>query len=111
MWFVVRRKKDGKYVSGTDYNYSPPHSILCSELKPPRLFNALELRTEIEAREINLDKYEVLQISEIKVMSLGARKIDFHIIADRKRRELTDRMVSDTVSDCTNLFREVKVNE
>ena len=68
MYYAIRNKRTGKYISGTDFRYHPPHQILESAYRPPKLFTGHELLGEIEHRKINLNCYEVVAvgISEIK---------------------------------------------
>lgn len=64
--YVIRRKKDGKFVSGTDYHYYPPHSILISsaDYRTPLLLpiNKDFIETEINRRGINMKNYELILV-------------------------------------------------
>lgn len=68
MYYAIRNKQTGKYISGTDFRYRPPRQIPASEYCAPRLFADCELHAEIEYRKINLARYEVVAvaITEIK---------------------------------------------
>lgn len=39
MLYVIRRKKDGALVTGTDYRYYPHHQILKYPTKPPLIIS------------------------------------------------------------------------
>ncbi len=57
---AIRRKKDNRFVSGTDYRYHPPHQIFADETRPPLLIPQNSLETEIAVRHINLKHYETI---------------------------------------------------
>lgn len=63
-YYAIRNKRTGKYISGTDYSCKDgkPRQIMHSALRPPRLFNGVELRAEMLVRRINLKYYEVVAV-------------------------------------------------
>ena len=63
MYFAIRNKKTKKFISGTDFRYSPPHCIMTDEYSPPMIFTTLNLREELNRRKINLKRYEVVVIT------------------------------------------------
>ena len=73
MLYVIRRKKDGALVTGTDYRYYPHHQILKYPTKPPLIISDYDgelpesIQAEIKHRGINLKYYEIVPI-EIKQM-------------------------------------------
>lgn len=68
LYYAIRNKRTLQYISGTNYNYSPPHQIKASAFRSPKLFTGDELNFEIKRRAINLKYYEVVavEIKEIK---------------------------------------------
>lgn len=63
MYFAIRNKKTKKFISGTDFRYSPPRSLMANEYSPPMIFTTLNLREELKRRKINLKRYEVVLIT------------------------------------------------
>lgn len=61
-YYAIRHKESGRFVSGTDFRYNPPHQILEDEYHPPRLFWGGGVEGEIRHRHINLKRYEVVQV-------------------------------------------------
>lgn len=61
-YYAIRRKKDKKLVSGTDFNYAPPRQIMVDDYRTPKLFVELELSYEIPRRHINLKYYEIIEV-------------------------------------------------
>lgn len=76
MLYVIRRKKDGAIVTGTDYRYYPRHQILQYPTKPPLIISDYDgeiqesVQTEIKRRGINLKYYEIVPI-EIRLLAAG----------------------------------------
>jgi hypothetical protein len=67
IYFAIKRKKDGAFVSGSDFRYYPPHSIMADDYRPPLLIpcDMRNVETEIERRRINMDRYKIVRV-EIK---------------------------------------------
>ena len=76
MLYVIRRKKDGALVTGTDYRYYPHHQILKYPTKPPLIISDYDgelpesIQAELKHRGINLKYYEIVPI-EIKQIIAG----------------------------------------
>lgn len=71
-YYAIRRKKDKKLVSGSDFRYYPPHCIMADEYRPPLLIPAVKycfLTTEMLRRKINLKRYEIItvEINEVQL--------------------------------------------
>lgn len=68
MLYVIRRKKDGALVTGTDYRYYPRHQILQYPTKPPLIISDYDgelpesIQEEIKHRGINLKYYEIVPV-------------------------------------------------
>lgn len=79
MLYVIRRKKDGALVTGTDYRYYPRHQILQYPTKPPLIISDYDgelpgsIAVEIKHRGINLKYYEIVPV-EIKPAAAGLVK-------------------------------------
>lgn len=72
-YFAFRRKKDKKFVAGTDFNYSPPHSIFVDDYRPILLLTISDLHRERMRRQINLKYYDIvmLEVKELKEFMVG----------------------------------------
>lgn len=76
MLYVIRRKKDGALVTGTDYRYYPRDQILQYPTKPPLIISDYDgelpesIQAEIKHRGINLKYYEIVPV-EIKLLAAG----------------------------------------
>ena len=66
-YLALKRKKDGAFVGGHDFSYSPPRARIADEWLTPMLFVNDEriVKTEIMRRKINLKNYEFVEI-EVK---------------------------------------------
>lgn len=79
MLYVIRRKKDGALVTGTDFRHFPHSQILRYPTRPPLIISDYDgnlpesLESEIKNRCINLKYYEIVQI-EIKQLAAGVVK-------------------------------------
>ena len=62
--YAIKHKTKNKFVTGTDFNYSPPRQIL-SDYNSPLLFTGYDLLSEIGRRHINLRRYKVCTV-EVK---------------------------------------------
>ena len=61
-FYAIRNIKTGKYVSGTNYRYRPPHQISANEWRPPLLFAPRNLLTQIRLHSINMKRYEAVKV-------------------------------------------------
>ena len=79
MLYVIRRKKDGALVTGTDFRRFPRRQILRSPTCPPLIISDYDgdlpesLESEIKNRCINLKYYEIMPV-EIKQLAAGMVK-------------------------------------
>lgn len=64
-YFMVRDRKTGRLLSGTDFRYNPPHHIFASEYRPPLLLsvNPKINSSELRRRNIRLNRFELVRIS------------------------------------------------
>ncbi len=69
-YFAIKRKKDGAFVSGSDFRYYPPHCIMADDYRRPLLIpcDMRCVKTEIERRRINMSRYKtvIVEIKEVK---------------------------------------------
>lgn len=69
-YFAIKRKKDGAFVSGSDFRYFPPHCIMADDYRSPLLIpcDMRFVKTEIERRRINMSRYKtvIVEIKEVK---------------------------------------------
>ena len=69
IYYAIKNKKTGRYVSGTNFNYSDgkPRQIMHTSGRPPKLFTGLDILLEIKCRDINLKHYDVVavQVKEV----------------------------------------------
>lgn len=67
-YYAIKRKKDGKFISGTDFRYSPPRSIFADEFRPPLLITEYNIENTIIHRYINRKYYDIVpvEVKEIK---------------------------------------------
>ena len=64
-YYAIKRKKDGKFLAGSDYRYFPPHTRFANEYMPVKLFAEIDLDIELKKRRINLQRYQVVKV-EVK---------------------------------------------
>lgn len=62
--YAIKNKANGRFITGTDFNYTPPRQIM-SVYERPLLLTGYELLSEIKRRHINLSRYKVCTV-EIK---------------------------------------------
>lgn len=67
-YYIIRNKRTGKIVSGTDYRYFPRHQIYADEFRPPLLlpFDLFAAETIMTGRGIHNDKFK-LEMIEIEI--------------------------------------------
>ena len=67
-YYAIKRKKDGKFISGTDFRYCPPRSIFADEFRPPLLIAEYNIKFSLLYRKINLKYYDIVsvEVKEIK---------------------------------------------
>jgi len=74
-YYAIKRKKDGAFVSGTDFSYFPPHCRIADEWAPPLLIPKVTdsfIKTEIRRRKINLKRYEIVTV---KIEEIPSHKV------------------------------------
>ena len=68
-YYIIKNKRTGKVVSGTDYRYYPHHQRYADEYHPPLLLpmDPLVCETTMTGRGIRSDRFklEVIEIGEI----------------------------------------------
>lgn len=64
IYYTIKNKKNGRYVSGTNFNYSDgkPRQILHTANRPPLLLARCDLITQLRHRRIDLRHYEVVAV-------------------------------------------------
>lgn len=62
IWYAIKHKASGRFLYGTDFNYTNCRQRLSDDLCAPRLFSRIDLRRELLRRHINLKKYEIVPI-------------------------------------------------
>lgn len=67
-YYAIKRKKDGKFISGTDFRCYPPRSIFADEFKPPLLIAEYNISSTLLYRHINRKYYDIVsvEVREIK---------------------------------------------
>lgn len=68
--YAIKHKKYGRFITGTDFNYTPPRQLM-GVYEPPMLFTVYEIQSEIKRRHINLRRYEVCEV-EVKEVTENA---------------------------------------
>ena len=77
MWYAFKNKRNGKFIHGTDFRYSPPRQRLTAPLRPSMFFTELQLETEIRRRHISLKQYEIVDVTEL---FKGNEKDEIHTV-------------------------------
>ena len=60
--FAIKHKRTDRFVTGTNFRYSPPRQIL-SDCECPLILTGYNLLTEITRRHINLSEYIVVKVT------------------------------------------------
>jgi len=66
-YYAVRRKKDGVFVAGTDFNYMIPRSILADEYSPPLILTDFNVEFELNRRCLSKRYYEVVKVKVVEI--------------------------------------------
>lgn len=61
-FYGIRRKSDGKLITGTDFRVNRRSQIV-SSIAPPLIISALDLDREIKRRKVSKRYYEIVEIS------------------------------------------------
>ena len=65
-YYAIKRIKDGKFISGTDWRYEPPHSIFADAFRRPLLLTDLNFELEIRRRRINMKNYKLVRVMVVE---------------------------------------------
>ncbi len=72
--YAFKNRRNGKYITGTDFGYYPHHQIMSISRRPLLVcdenFDGIFIRTEIAHRMINLKTYKIVEV-EIKEVKNG----------------------------------------
>lgn len=69
-YYVFKNRRNGKYISGTDFNAYPRKQILATPYRTPKLMSTEdEVECEIKRRGINPATYKVVKVelTEVKL--------------------------------------------
>lgn len=69
-YYAFKNIRNGRYISGTDFNRYPIQQILSDKTHPPKLFYENEVAREVLHREINLNTYKVVEV-EVREVKNG----------------------------------------
>lgn len=64
-YFVFKNRRNGRYISGTDFRTSPHQQILSNKDRPPKLFLECQLKGEMLYRGISEKTYKIVMV-EVK---------------------------------------------
>lgn len=64
--FVLKNKRTGKLVTGTNFNCHP-HRQVMNPYSPPLLISNLNLEFEIKKRGISLKTYETVRVAIVEI--------------------------------------------
>lgn len=86
-YFMVRDRKTGRLLSGTDFRYNPPHHIFASEYRPPLLLsiNPKINSSELRRRNIRLNRFELVRIS-LRIGEMDERAAGHELDANTRER-------------------------
>lgn len=67
-YYAFKNIRNGRYISGTDFNRYPFRQILADEYKRPLILAEFQVAGEVIHRGINLKTYKVVavEIQEVK---------------------------------------------
>ena len=75
-YYVFKNRRNGKYISGTNFNYDKYKQILADSYRPPKLMASdLEVEYEMIHRRINPATYKVVEVELREVEQDKAMKI------------------------------------
>lgn len=60
--YAIKHRKTGRFVTGTDFRFSPPRQIL-SKYDSPILFTDYSLLREITRRKVSMRHYTVVKVA------------------------------------------------
>ena len=62
--YAIKHKKYGRFITGTDFNQTPPRQLM-NVYERPLLLTQYELKDELKRRHVNLNRYKVCEV-EVK---------------------------------------------
>ena len=68
--YAIKHKKYGRFITGTDFNYSPPRQLM-GAYQPPLLLTQYELKDELKRRHVNKNRYQVCEVEVKEVTKDG----------------------------------------
>jgi hypothetical protein len=68
--YAIKNKVNGRFITGTDFNYTPPRQLM-GVYERPLLLTQYELKDELKRRHINLRRYKVCTV-EVKEVNENA---------------------------------------
>lgn len=77
MFYAIQRKDTKEFVTGTNFSYYPYRQIT-STSRPPLLLSGYNLEAELKRRNINLKRYQVVQVNIVPQFPLRQREIEEH---------------------------------
>lgn len=60
--YAIKHKESGRFVTGTNFRYSPPRQIL-SDYHAPLLLTGYDLMSELQRRQVSMRYYEVVKVT------------------------------------------------
>ena len=68
VFYVIRNKKTGQLVAGTDFNFNPPRQIYASAYRPPLLLSVEQkmYSPELRKRQIRLRTFELVCVDVVE---------------------------------------------
>lgn len=79
-YLAIRNKKTGRFVCGTDFNYSPPRQIYATEYRPPILLccDSKIYSSELKRRGIRLKNFDLVKVWVVVEGRKPTRNLDTH---------------------------------
>lgn len=71
-YFIFKNRRNGKIVSGTNFNFWPPRQILCDGNSVPLILEENEILYEVERRHISTKTYNVVEVMLVEVKGVIA---------------------------------------
>lgn len=60
--YAIKHKGSGRFVTGTNFRYSPPRQIL-SDFNAPLVISGYDLMSELTHRQVSMRYYEVVKVT------------------------------------------------
>lgn len=68
--YAIKHRKYGRFVTGTDFNQTPPRQLM-GAYEPPLLLTQYELKDELKRRHVNPSRYKVCEVEVKEVAEIG----------------------------------------